>query len=150
MVNTTRVSGIILTLIFAMYSTAALAETPYVEMRRAGIDYMIATFGIDEQKKLSCSYVFMKSKTPSYAKVKNIVLEKLNSKDRNDALLELPNLEKDIRLGLGDIYRMINNNIGQKIDSKTSCGALFGFSAEKYSQAEMRWRKAQEDLIKQR
>jgi len=117
-------------------TTSATAAT-YPEVRKSGVNYLIASLAIESIKKTECRYVLKDSILKPYIKVRSEVENNLSSTDRKEFLVQLTKLEQqidaDIKAQLHE-FRAIT-------DEKTACGMLSSFAINKFLESESDWHK---------
>lgn len=133
------VGAFISLLFFATTFAQSEPLNSYVEMRRAGADYMIATLAIEEQKNYSCSHLVKKLKVNKYEDVKKNVLDKLSPSDKKEYLLEMHDLENQVKSDMRTTFEKIRSEIQTKTSPEASCGVLIGFAMDRYNLSKTKW-----------
>jgi hypothetical protein len=107
----------------------------YPELRKSGVNYLIASLAIESIKKTECAYVFKSSKLTAHSEVLSKVQSKLNSAD----MIELPKQLAMIKTQIDIDIRAQLHEFRLKADEKTACGMLSGYAIQKLQESEVSW-----------
>jgi len=109
----------------------------YLELRKASVNYLIASLAIESIKKTECAYVFRSSKLASHSDVLSKVEKKLNSTDKNELWSQIASYQKQMD---NDIKAQLHE-FRLKTDEKTACGMLSSFAINKFLESQSDWHK---------
>lgn len=125
-----------LTLLTLLLPKLTFAAT-YVEIRKSGINFLIASTAVESIKKTECSYILKNSKLKPQSYVRNEVKNKLHQSDIREIDAEIPKLQQEADL----FIRQQIIEFKSKTDEKTACGMVSSYAIQKFQEAEINWHK---------
>jgi hypothetical protein len=112
----------IIILCAAFISTSARAQVTYSQTRQAGINYIIATIGIEELRLTECGYVLKKLHIEPFDNKRAVVLSKFTEADKLEAKQRMLELHIELKSFFGEAIAKFKKST----DAKTACGMVAG------------------------
>jgi len=132
-----KLAQLFLTLCLPLFMVTETWGATYLELRKASVNYLIASLAIESIKKTECAYVFRSSKLASHSDVLSKVEKKLNSTDKNELWSQIASYQKQMD---NDIKAQLHE-FRLKTDEKTACGMLSSFAINKFLESQSDWHK---------
>ncbi len=112
----------IIILCTAFISTSAQAQPTYSEIRQAGINYIIATAGIEELRRTECGYALKKFHIEAFDRKRDAVFLKLTESDKLEVEQKMIELRPELKSFFGEAIAKFKKST----DAKTACGMVAG------------------------
>lgn len=106
----------------ALFSNASQAQPTYFEIRQAGINYIIATAGIEELRRTECGHALKKFHIEPFDRKRDAVFLKLTETDKLEVKQKMVELSLEMKSFFGEAIAKFKKST----DTKTACGMVVG------------------------